>query len=138
MRMCHWRAKPSASVDPGGFGELAHEVADRAQVGDAGDADRVAGLVNSSSTLMNEQPSKSVAREPLAEHVEDRQQPPAPVRARAALDLGLSAIRASSAPRAGRGTPAISSSLDAKWRYSVIFATPDSATIRSTPIALVP
>ena len=106
--------------------------ADLGQVRDPGRADGVVAVVTSSITLMNEQPSKSsrANHSPKTSKI-------ASSRSRGSSARGgpprPAASRASSAPRGAPGTPAISSSLDAKWRYSVIFATPGLGDDRVHP-----
>ena len=85
---------------------------------------------------MNEQPSKSGS----ANHS------PKTSKMASSRAAGVSARRSTSAcsqPRVQRSSRAarkatISSSFEAKFRYSVIFAAPASAMMRSTPTARVP
>ena len=85
---------------------------------------------------MNEQPSKSGSanHSPKTSKIAS---------SRAAGSLARRSTSACSQPRVQRSSRAarkatISSSLDAKLRYSVIFAAPASAMMRSTPTARVP
>ena len=85
---------------------------------------------------MNEQPSKSSRANHSPKTSKIASSRPAGVSARAsASDCSQARVQRSS--RRWRKAR-ISSSFDAKLRYSVIFAAPDSAMMRSTPTALVP
>ena len=138
MRMCHWRANASGSATPASRRQPGQELADvRSGAGRSPRAPGPRGRSSSSITLMNEQPSKSARANhspktsKIASSRAARRRPPG-ARPRPA------ASRASSAPRARPRNATISSSLEAKLRYSVIFAAPASAMMRSTPTARVP
>ena len=88
IRMCHWRANGVRILDPGLLRKPGEEAADLRQVVHAGLAHRVAGLGQLEHHVDERAALEALDREPLAERVEDRQQPAAG-RGRAPLDLGL-------------------------------------------------
>ena len=92
--------------------------------------------LNSSSTLMNEQPSKSSRwnHSPNTSKMASRRSAPPSARR---ITSATSHSRVQRSARASRKA-STSSSLDWKLRYRLILATPESATIRSTPMARTP
>ena len=136
MRMCHCAAKRSGSSTPAAVASSQTNARMFARCTTHAWRTGSSRSSNSSSDVTNAQPSKSSRVEPLREDLEDRQQLRAGVVARPRTSACTQPFVQRSS-RSARNASA-RSFLEAKLRYSVIFATSASAVMVSTPIARTP
>ena len=116
--------------------ELDQELADARQLLTAGNVDRVLAVIDLEQGVDEEAALEVASVEPVVEDVEDGEQ--AIDRALGtAAHLPLEPFPVHSCSRRS-STASTRSSLDPKWRYTVIFATPERSMIVSTPTALMP